>query len=57
MNDVSEKDQRWGSKIINPDKNHFSISELRDEVIQKHEEKVVGNKHSSQVHAYGGDKQ
>mmetsp|Transcript_13867 Transcript_13867/g.17445 ORF Transcript_13867/g.17445 Transcript_13867/m.17445 type:complete len:96 (+) Transcript_13867:58-345(+) len=53
VNDISEKEQRWGSKEIQPDREHFSVSALRENVIQTHETVHVGKHHSSQRHEYG----
>merc|ERR1712137_713514 len=53
INDVSEKEQRWGSKDIVPDREHFSVAQLREDVIQTHETVHVGAHHSSQRHQYG----
>merc|ERR1711976_492080 len=55
VNDVSEKDQRWGSKELTPDRNSFSIKDLRQDVIETHETVHVAGaeKHSSQQHKYG----
>ena len=50
---MSEKEQRWGSSLIKPPTSHFSVSEVRDNVIKTHEEVHVGAKHSSQRHQYG----
>eukprot|EP00339_Tiarina_fusa_P007443 CAMPEP_0117047498 /NCGR_PEP_ID=MMETSP0472-20121206/32825_1 /TAXON_ID=693140 ORGANISM="Tiarina fusus, Strain LIS" /NCGR_SAMPLE_ID=MMETSP0472 /ASSEMBLY_ACC=CAM_ASM_000603 /LENGTH=94 /DNA_ID=CAMNT_0004760221 /DNA_START=13 /DNA_END=297 /DNA_ORIENTATION=+ len=53
VNDISEKEQRWGSKEIVPDREHFSVAALRENVIQTHETHHVGAHHSSQRHEYG----
>jgi len=55
VNDISEKDQRWGSKELTPDRNAFSVKELRNDVIVTHETVHVAGaaKHSSQQHKYG----
>jgi len=53
INDVSEKEQRWGSRDIVPDRTPFSVAEVRDNVIHTHATVHTGAHHSSQVHKYG----
>eukprot|EP01112_Ceratiomyxa_fruticulosa_P016486 TRINITY_DN4990_c0_g1_i1.p1 TRINITY_DN4990_c0_g1~~TRINITY_DN4990_c0_g1_i1.p1 ORF type:complete len:100 (-),score=35.90 TRINITY_DN4990_c0_g1_i1:92-391(-) len=60
VNDVSEKQQRWGSKLIQPDKSSVAekagtMDGLREQVISQ-DKKVSQEEYEKKKQLYGGER-
>ncbi|EAL63215.1 hypothetical protein DDB_G0288379 [Dictyostelium discoideum AX4] len=56
VNDISEKDTRWGSKIIGTDKgNGKDMEEIRSNAFNKHQT-ITQEEYENKKMLYGGDR-